>query len=345
MNEENPEIVASETAMETKTNMNGSDYVNARLGQLQSNEPVVEQVQEEIVEDLPVDSEELVEEPLGESIEGTDDNVLSQYNLDEMSEEELRELSQKLGTRAVARFGELTAKRKQAEERVAQLEAELQNQDPLSKQEEIKDNPFTELTTIEQLQDKSVEMDGVIEWAEDLIFNSDGYGAEDIITEVNGNELTKSQVRQTLRNARKTKDKYLPDRLRSIQNQEKAVQLKEAFSTQAKKELTWVGDENNEINQKYTAMMSDPRLKKLEEAVPELASQLPYILAHSANSMYGRKKVGSITPPNSSMPNSAQVTNRSTMKAKSIKETSQSFRDSGSKDDFIRLRTLQMTQQ
>lgn len=341
MNEENTEIVASATAMEPKTNIDSFDYMKARMDQMSQNqEEVEEQPLGEVTEDLPDGSEETTEQ---ESVEETDDNVLSQYNLDEMSEEELRDLSQKLGTRAVARFGELTAKRKQAEERVAQLEAELKNQDPLSKQEEIKDNPFVELTTIEQLQEKATEMDGVIEWAEDLIFNSDGYGAEDVITEVNGQELTKAQVRQTLRNARKTKDKYLPDRLRSIQNQQKAVQLKQAFTEQARKELTWIGDENNEVNKKYEAMMSDPRLQKLEQAVPELASQLPYILAHSANSMYARKKIGSTTPPAMGMPNSAQATNRSTAKAKNIKELSQSYRDSGSKDDFIRLRTLQIS--
>lgn len=341
MNEENTEIVASATAMEPKTNIDSFDYMKARMDQMSQNqEEVEEQPLGEVTEDLPDGSEETIEQ---ESVEETDDNVLSQYNLDEMSEEELRDLSQKLGTRAVARFGELTAKRKQAEERVAQLEAELKNQDPLSKQEEIKDNPFMELTTVEQLQDKATEMDGVIEWAEDLIFNSDGYGAEDVITEVNGQELTKAQVRQTLRNARKTKDKYLPDRLRSIQNQQKAVQLKQAFTEQARKELTWIGDENNEVNKKYQAMMSDPRLQKLEQAVPELASQLPYILAHSANSMYARKKIGSTTPPTMGMPNSAQATNRSTAKAKSIKDLSQSYRDSGSKDDFIRLRTLQIS--
>ena len=68
-------------------------------------ESVVEEVEtEQETEQLP---EEVSEEPTN--------NDLSQYNLDEMSEQDLRELSEKLGSRAVARFGELTAKRKQAE--------------------------------------------------------------------------------------------------------------------------------------------------------------------------------------------------------------------------------------
>ena len=39
-----------------------------------------------------------------------------------MSESELKEMGQKLGTKAVARFGELTARRKQAEERMQAME-------------------------------------------------------------------------------------------------------------------------------------------------------------------------------------------------------------------------------
>jgi hypothetical protein len=53
-------------------------------------------------------------------------DVLSkEVDLDSMSEQELRELADKLGSRAVARFGELTAKRKHAEEQLTALRQEL----------------------------------------------------------------------------------------------------------------------------------------------------------------------------------------------------------------------------
>jgi hypothetical protein len=47
------------------------------------------------------------------------EDVLSQLDLDDMSEADLRELSEKLGSRAVARFGELTAKRKKQPKNVS----------------------------------------------------------------------------------------------------------------------------------------------------------------------------------------------------------------------------------
>ena len=48
-------------------------------------------------------------------------DVLSQVtDLDNLSDSDLKDLSEKLGSRAVARFGELTAKRKAAEEKAFQ---------------------------------------------------------------------------------------------------------------------------------------------------------------------------------------------------------------------------------
>ena len=79
--------------------------------------------------------------------------------------------------------------------------------------------------------------------------------------------------------------------------------------------------------------------------MPEVSAQLPYLIAHAANSLYGRKPVGSMNPPKSGIP-SASVSDRSTSKkAQGIKAINQQFRDSGDKKDFIRLRTLQLSNQ
>lgn len=347
MEESNPVNSEAVNSVDS-TNISVAEFAQARLGQIPTESNVAPQETGEVTEESAQD-ETLIVDAETDTVEQTEeesaDDVLSQMNLDEMSEDDLRELADKLGSRAVARFGELTAKRKQAEEELARIKLEMQQGDPLNAKKPVEDNPFNDLNTVEELQSKSQEMDGVIEWAEDLIFNSDGYGPEDVVTEVNGNELTKAQVRQTLRNARKTKDTFLPDRLNQLQVQAQSVQLKSQFSDQAKNELTWMGNEENEINQKYLAMMNDPRMKKLESALPEVSAQIPYLMAHAANSLYGRKAVGSMNPPKSGIPSSS-VSDRSTSKkAQSIKQISQQFRDSGNKNDFIRLRTLQLSQQ
>ena len=111
------------------SNISPSEFVNMRIGQPnapaeeQENQTEAEEAEEEVAQE-PEEATEVVaeeavetdetseEEPQEEEPESEDD-VLSQIELDDMSDEELRELSDKLGSRAVARFGELTAKRRQ----------------------------------------------------------------------------------------------------------------------------------------------------------------------------------------------------------------------------------------
>ena len=77
------------------------------------------------VEEPTESSEESAEETEVEEAQ-SEENVLSQLDINNLSEDELKELGKKMGSRAVARFGEMTAARKAAEERVAQLESMFQ---------------------------------------------------------------------------------------------------------------------------------------------------------------------------------------------------------------------------
>ena len=346
-----------------QSNMSAADFINRRLGQLteatQKEAPHVEAT-DEVVEEAEVESTEaeVNEEVVAEQTEETEEvqetsdestDVLSQLDLDEMSEGDLRELSEKLGSRAVARFGELTAKRKAAEAKIKELESKLNANDPLSSDKPIADNPYKSIDTLGELQNKAEEVNQVIEWAEDILFNADGYGPEDIVTEVEGKELTKKDIRSSLLQARKSRDKFLPSQLKVLQARENGKQLKEAFDAKASEELKWLKGNDNDTRKNYEAMISDPRFKKLKESAdPEIGAQLNYIMAHAANSIYGRKlvqeapKSASLTPPKtaaSAASTSEKTVNKST---KALKDLGQRFRQSGSKGDFITLRTLQL---
>jgi len=353
---------STETTAE-QSNMSVADFINRRLGQqneeTQEEAPPVEAT-DEVVEEAEVESTEAEanEEVVAEQTEETEEveetseestDVLSQLDLDEMSEDDLRELSEKLGSRAVARFGELTAKRKAAEAKIKELESKLNTTDPLSSDKPIADNPYKSIDTLEELQNKAEEVNQVIEWAEDVLFNADGYGPEDIVTEVEGKELTKKDIRSSLLQARKSRDKLLPSQLKVLQAKENGKQLKEAFDAKASEELKWLKGNDNDTRKNYEAMVADPRFKKLKESAdPEIGAQLNYIMAHAANSIYGRKlvqgstKSASLTPPKTAA--SAASTSEKTMgkSAKALKNLSQQFRQSGNKNDFITLRTLQI---
>ena len=337
-----------------QSNLTVQQLANRRLGQLTpSEEAIVEEAKETSEEE--VEQVEEVAEEVTEQVEQTEseENVPSQLDFDNLSEEELRELSEKLGSRAVARFGEMTAKRKAAEEKVAQLESMLQEkQDPLSKPREIKDNPFSDLDTIEKLQEKAEEVNSAIEWAEDLLFESDGYAAEDIITEVDGEDLTKSAVRKALLNARKAQKQYLPDQLNKVQQQAQGQQLKAAFGEQAKKELEWLSGEDNDTRKQYEATVGDPRYKKLKEVLdreaPEIGAQIEYWFAHATNSIYGRKLVEptktspSLNPTKTGIGSAAQSEKSPSKSSKAMKDLQARYKKTGNPRDFAELRKLQL---
>ena len=342
-------------------NISPQAYANRRMKQLQP-EPQAEkspEVEEEVIDTVQEEASiEPTEQPkIPESEEQEEevetnqntDEVLSQYNLDEMSEEDLKELAEKLGSRAVARFGELTAKRKQAEEELVRLKKSMQPNDKSFVKDEMKDNPYNDITSIEELQNKSKEVDEVIEWAEDALFNADGYAPDDVVTEVEGKQLTKAEIRNALLNARKGKNKYLPYQLQKINFIEQSKQAKQAFQNKAIEELSWLTGEDNDIRKKYEAMINDQRFQVLENQVaPDVAAQLPYIIAHAANSIYGRREIKQNTTgvklnPPSVGANSAPSSSRAKKGAKALADLNSRFRESGDKNDFIKLRTLQLT--
>lgn len=338
-----------------QSNMSAADFVNRRLGKLneatQEETPIVEAT-DEVTEEAAVESteaevnEEVVAEQTEEPEGSTD--VLSQLDLDDMSEEDLRELSEKLGSRAVARFGELTAKRKAAEAKLKEMEAQLQNNNPLETQE-VANNPYESVDTLEGLQEKAKEVTDVIEWAEETLFNADGYGPEDVVIEVEGKELTKADVRKSLLNARKARDKFLPAQLQTVQRVQQSKQLKEAFDTQAAQELNWLQGEDNDVRKSYESMVGDPRFNSLrEKADPEVAAQLNYLMAHAANSIYGRKaiketpKSATLTPPKTAITAGSSSDKTVNKSVKALKDLNQRFRHSGNKSDFVTLRTQQL---
>ena len=340
-----------------KSNISVTDFAQRRIGELapgteqpqeKEAEEVIEQETEEVLEES-VDTEEA--ETSEESPESED--VLSQLDLDDMSEEDLRELADKLGSRAVARFGELTAKRKAAEEKLTQLEARLKEKPNPLETKKVENNPYGNLDTIEKLQQKAAEVDQVVEWAEDLIFESDGYGADDVVTEVEGKEWTKKDVRQSLLRARKAQKTFLPDQLSKVQLRADGEVLTKQFDSQAKQELSWLEGEDNDLRKQFEATVGDERFKKLKSVLkresPDIAAQLDYWFAHATNSIHGRKLVGStkkaptLNPPKTGNPASAQSEKGMGRTAKALKELEARFKQTGNARDFAALRKLKMS--
>jgi len=355
------EITTADSGADQKpvdnTNISVTDFANRRLGQMtpepsaeEESEPVVEEETEETPEEVIEETQEAEEgEP---EVESASEDVLSQIDLDNVSEEELRELADKLGSKAVARFGELTARRKSAEEKLAKLEASLQRQDPLESTKKIENNPFENLDSIQALQSKAEELEQIVDWAEDLLFEGADYAADDVITEIEGKEMTKAEVRKSLLQARKAQKTFIPDQLSKIQAKEQAGNMEVAFKERAKEELSWLDGEDNDIRKQYEATVNDARFQKMKEIVsreaPDVAGQLDYWFAHAANSIYGRKPLAEskpsmkLTPPKGATTSNANAAKSPSRTAKALKDLQSQFQKSGNARDFAALRKLQM---
>ena len=333
------------------SNISAEDFANLRIGGVHDDEAKTEVEEDSVSEEDSLEGEQS-ESDTEEYSEQDSEDVLSQLNLEDMSEEELNELSQKLGSRAVARFGKLTARAKAAEERLQALEAELKEKqsDPLNSQKPIQNNPLSDIDSVEDLSKKADEANQVIEWAENILFESDGYSADDVVTEVEGQDLTKKEVRDYLLNARKTRDKFIPDQLRKIKEIDQSKKMKENFNALAEKELPWLGSEDNDLKKEFNAIMNDPRISQLDKALPpDISAQLPYLMAHAANSIYGTNRAkanttGTSMRPPSAVQSSAGLPGKSMGNStKKMKDVAQRFRSTGSKEDFVTLRTLQLS--
>jgi len=332
----NTAVAEAEPESVDNQNISASDFVQRRSESLLGQQPEEE-------------SQELAEEASEEEIpeQATEDNVLSQFDLDSLSDEEKDALRQQLIPGAQSRISELTARRKAAEE-------ELQTMQLTIKEPEVKDNPLSNLSSLEDLQKKSDEVGDVISWAEDLLFDSDEYSADDEITTVEGRPMTKAEVRKALQSARKSRDSYIPDQLKKLQGLEDAKTMRQQLGNKAVEELEWLRDENeNELKSQFISIMNDPRLQDLEKSAPDLYSQIPYFMSHAVNSIYGRKPIKregktiskkslKLTPSSGSTPASAMSEKTERPLGKALKEHRNRFKTSGRKSDFITLRTLQL---
>ncbi len=337
-------VPVAEPVSETKpvsSNMSAEDFISSRLGG----------------ETPPKDEVKVKSNPEGDAEPESEDeakaDVLSQVDLDDMTEGELQELSQKLGSRAVKRFGELTAKRKAAEERIQALESQLQKKakKPVSVSD-IDQNPYKDLKNIKEIQEKSKEIKDAIEWAENVLFESDDYSANDTVTEMEGKSVTKKEVRNILKNARTAQKRYIPQKIQDLQNKAQGQKMQKGLDEKIRQEIPWTEEKDNATNQRYQAMLNDQRLKNaLKNADPTLKAQMPYLLAHAANSIFGERKLvdQTVTPskslnPPKSVSNTAVKSEKPTSRRnKNIQTSQSSFRSTGAANDFIKLRTAQLS--
>jgi len=355
-------------------NLDFSDF-QARLIESRSGRSEVPEDGEEVAsEDELLNDDTAVVEAEDET-EGISENpiigkppkdVLSQLNLDEMSAEQIAALALQvqdhLTGKAPERIGELTRKWRETQEQLAakdkQLQELTQKKNPLEREKPIENNPFSDIDSIEALQEKYDDFGQTWDWADALLEEYDDASYDDVITEVNGQELTKRQVKELQRNAKQAREKLLPARLAEIQKSENAKVHAQALQKQMEQELPWVTDESSELYKEYTQFMEHKLVKDLMKSNPELAPAIPRLLAHAMNSLsqtVGKqpqgKKPSTQASPASLRRNPPSVLPNATAKAptresdeinKKIADLQDRFTKNQSREDFEALRMAQL---
>jgi hypothetical protein len=343
-----PEVTSSNSAdakpaVENKP-MTDKDFLSARIASRQKAPPSTTESAPEPEEKKEATSQE------GEPTEAPKAKEVLSKDIDELTDEEIAELAQKGKSGLLKRIAELTAKRKLAEEKAAALEAAVQQAKQQLPEPKVENNPYANVTTVDDLQGKLKEVNEVVEWAEDILFRSEDMAASDIVATVDGKEYTKADIRESLRKARRAKDRFIPAQFQELQAKMERSNLETAFKQQARKELGWLEGEDNDVRKRYEAMVADPRLKKLKDSVPEIAPQIEYLIAHAANSMYGRREIPmekskgpTLNPPSNPSTTAAAPEKAEARMEKSLKDVESRFRQTGKGSDFIALRAAQIS--
>lgn len=325
-----------------------------------------QEVEAEVTDDMegseaevetPVDTE-VTEDEQSEEAESEDvhSKKIDLDDIESLSIEDLDALKKKLGGKGtLARFAELTSKRKQAEERLTAIEAKLNDnrpkEDPLAVKKEEK-NPYADINTIEDLRDKAREVDDAIEWAEEVLDSNEDAGSDDFVALIDNNDVTKGQVKKVLRDARKARKEHLPNQLQAIQAVETRKAQKEQMNASARKELPWLEGEDNDVKRQYEILVNQDVIKQAVKAVPDLEPYMDYMIAHAASSIYGRKEIKmdakskpAINAPSNPGSNAAGAERPEARSLKEIKAVQSKFKGSGSPIDFVALRTAQLSKQ
>ena len=310
--------------------------------------PEPETESEEVAPESEVASEDNeAQEP--EEAPETEQPEDQELNWDDLSDEEISELATKGKSRLLKRIADLTAKRKLAESEAERLKQErqdlLKNEDPLKSRKPNPDNPYKDIKDVNKLVETAQQVDSLIEATEDILFQNEHAASDDVIYEENGQEYTKAQIRNTLREAQKASKQHLPAQLKAIQSEQQREAQRVQLREEAAKAISWAKDKESDTYKNYEALMNGPVVKEILEKAPNAKPFIDMLMMHATNSLFAPKpteKKPSIKPEPPSMHSASTAGNAPegsiSKRIKAIEAKSKT--DGMSMDDFKELAVL-----
>ncbi len=285
-----------------------------------------------------VEEEQVEEEESSPPAEPSD--VLNKFNidLDNLSEDESRDLAKALNASAVKRFGRLTAQKKAllAENAELQAKAEEAQQAPASAElpEFLKDNAFYNINDAQSLNKEVEQLNTLIEWVDENLDNEVEYddSGNEYVVKDGDKAYTKSELRRIKVNANKTLRKDAPARQPWLQQRENANQ-------QAKDTFAYLGDESSSWYQQFMQLKGDPSLQPILDYMPNSNFALGLIVEgiNSVNARQGQKAKPTAKPKApmaTTEAGSARPKTPQANKTKALQAAKAKFDRSGSMTDY-----------
>ena len=341
-----------ENSVNTETPVDGNvsmaEFADQLLKRKQANEAEPEASTEETDEpsDQTEEPTEVTEETTAEETEDDtpspqpSENVLLQkygIDLDNLSEEESRELAKSLNASAVKRFGRLTAQKKAllAENAELQAQAEQAQQTQTSEIPEfLKDNALHNVTDEQALMKEIENLNTLIEWAEDGMENEaqfDDDGNEFVLKD-GDKTYTKAELRRIRSNAKKIIRKDAPARQAWIKE-------RQASDQQALQTFEFLGDAESDDYKLFMQVKSNKLYKPLVEHLPNSNFALA-LMVEGLNAVKARQEQKSKPAPKPKAPvasteaGAARAKTPQAAKTKAVETAYKKYEESGSMADY-----------
>ena len=341
-----------ENSVNTETPVDGNvsmaEFADQLLKRKQANEAEPEASAEETDEpsDQTEEPTEVTEETTAEETEDDtpspqpSENVLLQkygIDLDNLSEEESRELAKSLNASAVKRFGRLTAQKKAllAENAELQAQAEQAQQTQTSEIPEfLKDNALHNVADEQALMKEVENLNTLIEWAEDGMENEaqfDDDGNEFVLKD-GDKTYTKAELRRIRSNAKKIIRKDAPARQAWIKE-------RQASDQQALQTFEFLGDADSDDYKLFMQVKSNKLYKPLVEHLPNSNFALA-LMVEGLNAVKARQEQKSKPAPKPKAPvasteaGAARAKTPQAAKTKAVETAYKKYEESGSMADY-----------
>ena len=214
------------------------------------------------------------------SDEGFTETTVAGLDLDNLTENEWQGIADHLNSRGADRIAGLIKERSELR---STIEARSkQEEDPLARPSDPDKNPYREVETVEDLQQKAAEVDEMIEWADNLLEENEDEHSDAIVHEEDGREYTLKEIKGLARSARKARSTHLKNRYGELQEKQVIAAERQQARQIAEDEFAWMKEEENPIRQRWEGVMSHPGLQALKDEFPEI----PLVLAHAADSIH-----------------------------------------------------------